>query len=70
MLLLLLLLLLAVVMRIVQVRIMEGVERDIGFTEMDSTVLRTLERWFQSQLHDASHAAAASQSEADEADAL
>ena len=35
---LLLLLLAAVVTRIVQVRIMEGVERDIGFTEMDSTV--------------------------------
>ena len=34
----LLLLLAVVVTRIVQVRIMEGVERDIGFTEMDSTV--------------------------------
>jgi tetratricopeptide (TPR) repeat protein len=66
----LLLLLLPALTCIAQVRIIEGVERDIGFTEMDSTVLRTLERWFQSQLQHASQAAAASEYEADEADAL
>ena len=53
-----------------QVLILEGVERVIGFTQMDSTVLRTLEQWFQSQLQGASEAAAASSSDVDEANAL
>jgi tetratricopeptide (TPR) repeat protein len=54
----------------VQVLILEGVERVIGFTQMDSIVLRTLEQWFQSQLQVASEAAAASSSALDEANAL
>ncbi len=53
-----------------QVLILEGVERVIGFTQMDSTVLRTLEQWFQSQLRGASEAAVASFSNEDEANAL
>ena len=57
-------------MHFVQVRIMEGVEQSVGFTEMDSAVLRALEQWFQSQLQGASQAAAASSSEVDQADAL
>ena len=57
-------------MHFVQVRIMEGVEQSVGFTEMDSAVLRALEQWFQSQLQGASQAAAASSSEVDQANAL
>ena len=57
-------------MHFVQVRIMEGVEQSVGFTEMDSAVLRALEQWFQSQLQGASQAAAASSSEVEQADAL
>ena len=59
-----------IIMHFVQVRIMEGVEQSVGFTEMDSAVLRALEQWFQSQLQGASQAAAASSSEVDQADAL
>ena len=59
-----------IVMHFLQVHIMEGVEQSVGFTEMDSAVLRALEQWFQSQLQGASQAAAASSSEVDQADAL
>jgi len=57
-------------MHFVQVRIMEGVEQSVGFTEMDSAVLRALEQWFQSQLQGASQAAAASSSEVEQSSAL
>ena len=49
---------------------MQCVERDIGFAQMDSTVFRDLERWFQAELQHIACAASASSSELEEAATL